>query len=165
MELLEEEKIDELFEYLEIYRDSLWDEGEIKDAEELTRYYRNNREGLIPYRSQGLSLPEHPEGLEYRNMGTMENHVWSVIARRMKHNHTSWSLRGGNHLSKILAKKCSGKLHEVTEKRERVVYLGGGMDMNRANEARDMTKKLAARYCQVNVGNFFHTDFSDIVMP
>ena len=23
-------------------------------------------------------------------------------------------------------------------------YLGGGMDMNRANEARDMTKKLAA---------------------
>ena len=122
MELLEEEKIDELFEYLEIYRDSLWDEGEIKDAEELTRYYRNNREGLIPYRSQGLSLPEHPEGLEYRNMGTMENHVWSVIARRMKHNHTSWSLRGGNHLSKILAKKCSGKLHEVTEKRERVVF-------------------------------------------
>ena len=122
MELLEEEKIDELFEYLEIYRDSLWEEGEIKDAEELTRYYRNNREGLIPYRSQGLSLPEHPEGLEYRNMGTMENHVWSVIARRMKHNHTSWSLRGGNHLSKILAKKCSGKLHEVTEKRERVVF-------------------------------------------
>ena len=31
MELLEEEKIDELFEYLEIYRDSLWEEGEIKD--------------------------------------------------------------------------------------------------------------------------------------
>lgn len=25
----------------------------------------------------------------------MENHVWSVIARRMKHNHTSWSRRGG----------------------------------------------------------------------
>ena len=46
----------------------------------------------------------------------MENHIWSVIARRMKHNHTSWSIRGGNHLAKILAKKCSGKLYEVTEK-------------------------------------------------
>ena len=48
-------------------------------------------------------------------MGTMENHIWSIIARRMKHNHTSWSIRGGNHLAKILAKKCAGKLYEVTE--------------------------------------------------
>lgn len=63
-----------------------------------------------------------PEGLEYRNMGTMENHVWSVIARRMKHNHTSWSKRGGNQLAKILEKKCSGRLHEVTEKLKRPVF-------------------------------------------
>ena len=55
-------------------------------------------------------------------MGTMENHVWSVIARRMKHNHTSWSKQGGNHLAKILAKKCSGKLYEVTEKLKRPVF-------------------------------------------
>lgn len=121
MELLEGERIDELFEYLEIYRDSLCEEEEIEDAEELIRYYRNNQEGLIPYQSQGLELPAHPEGLEYRNMGTMENHVWSVIARRMKHNHTSWSWSGGNHLAKILAKKCSGKLNEVTEKVKRPV--------------------------------------------
>ena len=85
LELLEEEKINEVFEYLEIYRDSLWEEGEIKDVNELIRYYENNREGLLPYQSQGLKLGEPPEGLEYRNMGTMENHVWSVIARRMKH--------------------------------------------------------------------------------
>ena len=31
---------------------------------------------------------------EEKIMGTMENHVWSVIARRMKHSHTSWSRRG-----------------------------------------------------------------------
>ena len=55
-------------------------------------------------------------------MGTMENHIWSVIARRMKHNHRSWSRRGGNHLAKILAKKCSGKLKEVTEKVKRPVF-------------------------------------------
>ena len=122
MELLEEEKIEELFSYLKMYRDSLWEEKEIKDAEDLIRYYEDNKEGLLPYQSQGMELPEHPEGLEYRNMGTMENHVWSVIARRMKHNHTSWSKRGGNHLAKILAKKCSGKLYEVTEKVKRPVF-------------------------------------------
>lgn len=116
LELLEEEDIEGVFHYLELYRNSLTEEAEIEDIEELIRYYENNKEGLLPYQSQGLELPENPEGLEYRNMGTMENHVWSVIAKRMKHNHTSWSKRGGNHLAKILAKKCSGKLYEVTEK-------------------------------------------------
>lgn len=122
LELLREEEIEEVFRYLEIYRNSLSDDDEIKDAEELIRYYENNREGLVPYQSQGLELPEPPEGLEYRNMGTMENHVWSVIAKRMKHGHRSWSRRGGNHLAKILAKKCSGKLYEVTERLKRPVF-------------------------------------------
>lgn len=122
LELLREEEIEEVFRYLEIYRNSLSDEEEIEDAEELLRYYENNREGLLPYQSQGLELPEPPEGLEYRNMGTMENHVWSVIAKRMKHGHRSWSRQGGNHLAKILAKKCSGKLYEVTERLRRPVF-------------------------------------------
>ena len=122
LELLREEEIEELFRYLEIYRNSLSDEDEIEDAEELIRYYENNREGLLPYQSQDLELPDPPEGLEYRNMGTMENHVWSVIAKRMKHGHRSWSRRGGNHLAKILAKKCSGKLYEVTERLRKPVF-------------------------------------------
>ena len=71
--------------------------------------------------SQVSELPEHPEGLEYRGMRIMENHVWSVIARRTKHNHTSCR-QGGNHLAKILEKKCSGKLYEVTERLKRPVF-------------------------------------------
>lgn len=105
-----------------VYRNSLSDEAEIEEVEDLIRYYENNREGLVPYQSQDLELPDPPEGLEYRNMGTMENHVWSVIAKRMKHGHRSWSRQGGNHLAKILAKKCSGKLHEVTERLRKPVF-------------------------------------------
>ena len=115
-ELLEEGEIPHLFDYLEIYRDSLDEDEEVEKAEKLIAYFRQNEEGLLPYQKQDLRLPESPEGIEYRNMGTMENHVWSIIARRMKHNHTSWSISGGNHLAKILAKKCSGKLYEVTER-------------------------------------------------
>ena len=122
LELLQTEKIEEVFRYLELYRNSLCEEGEIQDVEDLIRYYENNREGLVPYQSQGLELPENPDGLEYRNMGTMENHVWSVLAKRMKHGHRSWSRRGGNHLAKILAKKCSGKLYEVTERLRRPAF-------------------------------------------
>ena len=40
----------------------------------------------------------------------------------MKHGHRSWSRRGGNHLAKIPAKKCSGKLNEVTEQLRRPVF-------------------------------------------
>lgn len=115
-ELLNSKDIDGLFEYLEIYRDSLTDDIEIEKAEKLISYFRNNRKGLLSYQDQGIVLPEHPNGLQYRNMGTMENHIWSTIAKRMKHNHTCWSYRGGNHLAKILAKKCSGRLDEVSAK-------------------------------------------------
>lgn len=121
-EMLGKKEIEGLFQYLEIYHDSLSVEEEIGEVEDLMRYFANNKEGLVPYQEQDLCLPESPEGLEYRGMGTMENHVWNVIARRMKHNHTSWSRRGGNHLAKILAKKCSGKLYEVTEKLRREVF-------------------------------------------
>jgi hypothetical protein len=121
-ELLDDGKLEELFDYIETYKNSLYEDKEIENIERLERYFRSNKEGLLPYQKQNLALPESPEGLEYRNMGTMENHVWSVIARRMKHNHTCWSRRGGNHLAKILAKKCSGKLDEVTKKLKRPVF-------------------------------------------
>lgn len=121
-EILDKGETDKLFEYLEIYRDSLCDDEEIEKADRLITYFRNNRKGLIPYSKQDLKLPENKKGLVYRNMGTMENHIWSVIARRMKHNHSSWSIKGGNNLSKILAKKCSGRLNEVASKLRMPVF-------------------------------------------
>ena len=123
-ELLDTQELDRLFEYLEIYKNSLEDDEEIEKAERLITYFRNNREGLIPYSEKGLNLPKNKDGLIYRNMGTMENHVWSIIAKRMKHNHTSWSIKGGNNLAKILAKKCSGRLNEVASKLKLQVFDG-----------------------------------------
>lgn len=115
-ELLKQQDVDGVFAYLKIYRDSLYEDEEIEKADRLIRYFTNNRDGLIPYTEKELELPENKQGLVYRNMGTMENHVWSIIAKRMKHNHTCWSIKGGNNLAKILAKKCSGKLNEVASK-------------------------------------------------
>ena len=115
-DLINERNIEELFRFLDIYKESLSDDEEIENAEKLITYFKRNKVGLLPYQARGYHLPKHPKGLVYRNMGTMENHIWSTIARRMKHNHTCWSKNGANHLSKILAKKCSGRLNEVTEK-------------------------------------------------
>lgn len=115
-ELLKQHDIEGVFAFLEIYRDSLYEDEEIEKANSLITYFTNNRDGLIPYTEKELELPKNKQGLVYRNMGTMENHVWSIIAKRMKHNHTCWSIKGGNNLAKILAKKCSGKLNEVASK-------------------------------------------------
>ncbi len=121
-EYLDLKDIDGMFEYLEIYRNSLDDETEIEKADKLISYFSNNRKGLLSYQDQGIVLPEHPNGLSYRNMGTMENHIWSTIAKRMKHNHTCWSIKGGNHLAKILARKCSGRLNEVSAKLKNPIF-------------------------------------------
>lgn len=55
MELLEKEKIGELFAYAEAYGNSLSEDGETEDSEELICYYRNNENGLLPCQPQ---LPE-----------------------------------------------------------------------------------------------------------
>lgn len=119
--LLNEKNVDDAIEYIEIYKDSISDDDEIDKAEKLLTYFKNNKEGLLPYQER-TELPEHPEGLVYRNMGTMENHVWSIIAKRMKHGHKSWSIRGGNNLAKILAKKYSGRLDEVAAKLKKPLF-------------------------------------------
>ena len=94
MELLKSEQIEETFAYLTMYKDSLSEDTEIEKAESLISYFRANKEGLVPYHKRVLSMPKSPEGIVYKNMGTMENHIWSIIARRMKHNHSSWSIKG-----------------------------------------------------------------------
>lgn len=111
-----------MFNYLGKYKNSLCEEDKIEKADRLITYFSNNREGLILYTEKELNLLENKQGFVYRNMGTMENHVWSIIAKCMKHNHTSWSIKGGNNLAKILAKKCSGRLNEVASKIKMPVF-------------------------------------------
>lgn len=121
MEFLKDGDVSGMFHYLELYRNSLDDDEKIKQADELIGYFTANGEGLLPYRMR-TELPAGPEGLEYRNMGTMENHICSIVADRMKRNHTTWSRNGANNLAKLLAKKCEGKLYEVTEKLRRPLF-------------------------------------------
>ena len=147
-ELLKECKVEEMFKYLSIYKDSLVDDEEIEKASRLITYFKNNKTGLIPYNERGVKIPENNNNLEYRNMGTMENHVWSVIAKRMKHNHTCWSYRGGNNLAKILAKKCSGRLNEVAQKLKKPVFKTKIAEQIKQEilSAADVNKKIGKGY-------------------
>ena len=113
---LDKQDIKGMFERLYVYRNSLSEADAVEKADQLIKYFKENTDGLIPWMERGLEITEENRALIYRGMGTMENHIWSVIARRMKHNHTSWSIHGANCLAKILAKKGSGRLGEVADK-------------------------------------------------
>lgn len=87
---------------------------EVKKLEKLQSYLQSNLDGLISYRlREGIQLPEPPEGVFYKDLGTMEHNVCDVIYIRMKGRKMSWSIKGATNLSKILALKASGRLYKV----------------------------------------------------
>lgn len=73
LELLGENKIDDTLEYIEALANSIGDEKEEKRLNDLYSYFNENRYGLIPYQERGLNIPPPPEGIVYRNLGTMEH--------------------------------------------------------------------------------------------
>lgn len=80
-------------------------EKEVKALTALESYIRGNIDGIVGYKERkGIEIPLPPEGIEYRNMGTMERNV-NIFAKRMKGG-KSWSLQGASNLSKIIALKA-----------------------------------------------------------
>ena len=132
-ELIDEDKIEESFEYIETYATSIespesTDKG-CKKAMELLKYLKKNQEGLIPYQRRGIKLPKEPEGIVYKNLGTQENHNCSVITQRMKHRRMSWSMNGANNIVKLLVRKENKTLYDTIER-----YTDGIIMAARLNE-------------------------------
>lgn len=118
--LLEEEKIDEMLKYIEIYAASVesLDEKDksSKKARELYQYLNNNREGLLPYQKRGIKIPEPGEGIVYKGMGVQENQNCTTITLRMKHRRMRWSVKGANNLAKALYRKENHELVETIDR-------------------------------------------------
>lgn len=118
--LLEEEKPDEMLEYIRIYADSVESPDEndkrSRQARELLSYLGNNREGLLPYDRRGVKIPEAPEGIEYRHMGVQESQNCTVITMRMKHRRMRWSKAGANNLAKALYRRENKELIRTIER-------------------------------------------------
>ena len=119
-ELLEQKKVDEMLEYIQVYADSIESddpkEKGSRNARELYKYLGNNREGLIPYRERGIELPEAPEGIVYKNMGVQENQNCTAITMRMKHRRMRWSVHGANNMAKALYRKENRELIDTIER-------------------------------------------------
>ena len=118
--LLEEEKPEEMLEYIRNYGESVGspdeDDTRSKKAGELLRYLENNREGLLPYDRRGVSIPKPPKGIVYKHMGVQENQNCTVITMRMKHRRMRWSVSGANNLAKALYRRENGDLIRTIER-------------------------------------------------
>ncbi len=119
-ELFEAEKIEEMFEYIKMYADSVTSENEndkqSSNALKLYEYLENNRKGLQSYQKRGLELPEPKEGIIYKNMGVQENQNCTTITMRMKGRRMRWSNNGANNMAKVLASKENKQLYEIIER-------------------------------------------------
>jgi hypothetical protein len=119
--LLSDKRIEELLTYIRDISILTENETDQKKLRELYEYFKNNKEGLIPYQERGLNLPKPPKGLTYRNLGTMEHHVCDGAAKRMKHQKASWSKKGAENMARLLCNKTCGKLHDTVTSLARTV--------------------------------------------
>ncbi len=118
LKLFREGKIDEGLETI-VNMMILTNEEDIafKKLTELYDYLVHNRDGLIPYKLRSdIDMPAAPEGIEYKNLGTIEHDICDVLAQRMKGRKMSWSINGADNLSKILSEKFSNRLFETIDK-------------------------------------------------
>ena len=118
--LFDEEKPEEMLEYIEIYATSVESPDEkdrrSKQARELYQYLNNNRNGLLPYDKQGITIPEPQEGIIYKGMGVQESQNCTVITLRMKNRRMRWSVNGANNLAKALYRKENKELIETIDR-------------------------------------------------
>jgi hypothetical protein len=119
-ELLDAGRIEEMFDYISIYADSVESpdpqDKAAGNARKLYGYLNANREGLLPWRERGPEIPDPPEGMEYRNLGVMEGQNCSVITLRMKNRRARWSERGADSMAKVLCAKANGELSALAER-------------------------------------------------
>ena len=118
--LLEEEKIEEMLEYIQIYATSVESPDDkdksSKKAMELYKYLNHNKEGLLPYDKRGIPIPEPKKGILYKGMGIQENQNCTVITLRMKNRRMRWSVNGANNLAKALYRKENKELIETIDR-------------------------------------------------
>lgn len=110
--LLYKKEIDTLLDYIEAMQNSVDDAAQKEKYGKLLSYFRNNKDALVSYKRRGIELPPAPEGKEYRQCGTAEGNIFAVLARRMKRCRACWSIRGGEHLAKLLTLYATNRLKD-----------------------------------------------------
>lgn len=103
-------------------------------------------EGLPRYQDileqQNRTMPEAPEGIEYKSPSIMESQIFTVLSKRFKSGRLSFSKFGATCLAKICAIKVQEGIVEI-ETIEEEVLIDNSIEeyMNEVKETIKSTKK------------------------
>lgn len=111
--LLNEKRIEEALSVTEASIESTLEPREQENRRKLYVYLYNNRKNLIPHYRRNSKYPSPNDGQVPARCGSMESNIFTIIGHRMKHNRTSWSVRGANNLAAILSLCHTGRLDEA----------------------------------------------------
>lgn len=101
--IIEEKRYSEVDNYIENLKFEYGGEEKvINKLKKLQSYLKN---GLPRYqdilKEQGREMPEPPKGVEYRDMGTMESQIFSVLKVHLCSGRKAFLKKGANYLAKI----------------------------------------------------------------
>lgn len=103
--IIKDKKYKEVLPYIENLKFVLG--GEVKTVEKLQKLQDYLKTGLPRYQdilnNQGRSMPIPPSDVEYRDMGTMESNIFSVLKVRLCSGRKAFLKLGANYLAKICA--------------------------------------------------------------
>lgn len=112
--IIKEKRYNEVQPYIENLKYELG--GEEKTVKKLKVLQSYLKTGLPRYQDileeQGRKMPEAPKDIEYKDMGTMESQIFSVLKVRLCSGRKAFAKKGASYLSKICAEysETSGKI-------------------------------------------------------
>ena len=133
--------IDGMLEDIQTYINSV-DNIKEKKAKKLQKYLLNNYDGLLPWKLQAKWVPEPPEGITYKNMGTQENQNCSLVCMRMKGRKMRWSESGANNLAKLIYMKENGDLERIIEKADGILKIPEEIEAEKVFSADKICNKI-----------------------
>lgn len=128
--IIETKRYNEVQNYIENLKFEVG--GEEKAVNKLKKLQSYLKDGLPRYqdilKEQGRELPQAPNGIEYRDMGTMESQIFSVLKVRLMSGRKSFLKDGASYLAKVCAEYTETKGDIELEKIESEIPIDNSIE-------------------------------------
>lgn len=142
IELLKQKRYAEVPIYIDNLKKELG--GEEKVVKKLDTLKSYLKDGLPRYQDilveQGKEMPEPPKGIEYRDMGTMESQIFTVLKVRLCSGRKAFLKLGASYLAKICAEYYETNGEIEIEKIENDIPMDNSVE-NWINEIEENVKR------------------------
>lgn len=146
IKIIKEKRYNEVQPYIENLKYELGGEKKVVDKLKVLQSYL--KEGLPRYqdilKEQDREIPQAPKGIEYRDMGTMESQIFTVLKVRLCSGRKAFAKKGASYLSKVCAEYTETNGNIELEKIENEVPIDNSVEewINEIEENVQRNKKM-----------------------